>query len=170
MDHQTAGATFGTAYFIPSEDEWYKSAYHKNNGVTGGAANYWDYPTGSDSVPTAVYGGTAAGTAVFYASPVIPTAPADVNNAGGLSPYGTMGQGGNVWEWNEALIGSSRGVRGGCWGDYSDGLASSGGADISPTAENLGFGFRVASVPEPGSIILLVCGAIAALILWRRRK
>ena len=28
--------------------------------------------------------------------------PADITNAGGLSPYGTMGQGGNVWEWMES--------------------------------------------------------------------
>ena len=33
---------------ISSEDEWYKAAYHKNDGVTG---NYFDYPTSSDSVP-----------------------------------------------------------------------------------------------------------------------
>jgi len=36
-------------WVIPSEDEWYKAAYHKNDGVTG---NYWDYPTTSDSVPS----------------------------------------------------------------------------------------------------------------------
>ena len=28
---------------IPTEDEWYKAAYHKNDGVTG---NYFDYATG----------------------------------------------------------------------------------------------------------------------------
>jgi len=33
---------------IPTEDEWYKAAYHKNDGVTG---NYYDYPTGSDTAP-----------------------------------------------------------------------------------------------------------------------
>ncbi len=33
---------------LPSEDEWYKAAYHYNDGVTG---NYYDYPTSSDSVP-----------------------------------------------------------------------------------------------------------------------
>ena len=33
-------------YLIPTENEWYKAAYHKNDGVTG---NYFDYPTGSDS-------------------------------------------------------------------------------------------------------------------------
>ena len=34
---------------IPSEDEWYKAAYHKNDGDTG---NYFDYPTSNDSVPS----------------------------------------------------------------------------------------------------------------------
>ena len=33
-------------YFIPSENEWYKAAYHKNDGVT---ANFWDYPTSKDA-------------------------------------------------------------------------------------------------------------------------
>ena len=36
-------------FWIPSEDEWYKAAYHKNDGVTG---NYFDYPTGSDATPS----------------------------------------------------------------------------------------------------------------------
>src|SRR4029079_10966402 len=49
-------------YFLPSEDEWYKAAYHKSDGLT---ANYWDYATGSNSIPTAVSGGTDSGTAVF---------------------------------------------------------------------------------------------------------
>ena len=35
-------------WVIPSEDEWYKAAYHKNDGVTG---NYWDYPTSSNTLP-----------------------------------------------------------------------------------------------------------------------
>ena len=170
MDHQTAGTTYGTAYFIPTEDEWYKAAYHKNNGVTGGAANYWDYPTGSDSVPTAVYGGTAAGTAVFYGNGVSPNAPANVDNAGGLSPYGTMGQGGNVWEWTEAIIGSWCDARGGNWVYGSDYLvAVSGRVFIDLRNDGYDLGFRVASVPEPGSITLLVCGAIAGLI-WRRGR
>ena len=35
-------------YFLPGEDEWYKAAYHKNDGATG---NFWKYPTSSDTVP-----------------------------------------------------------------------------------------------------------------------
>jgi formylglycine-generating enzyme required for sulfatase activity len=54
-----AGATTGTppaknegaVYWIPSVHEWYKAAYHKGGSADAG---YWDYPTQSDSVPTAV--------------------------------------------------------------------------------------------------------------------
>ena len=35
--------------------------------------------------------------------------------------YGTFDQGGNVWEWNDAMIGTSRGLRGSAW-NYSEGL------------------------------------------------
>jgi len=38
----------GAIWVLPTENEWYKAAYHKNNGVTG---NYWDYATGTNSVP-----------------------------------------------------------------------------------------------------------------------
>ncbi len=34
------------SWVIPSEDEWYKAAYYD-----GGSDVYYDYPTGSDSVP-----------------------------------------------------------------------------------------------------------------------
>jgi len=73
-------------YFLPSEDEWYKAAYHQNDGVT---ANYWDYATGSNSIPTAVASGTTAGTAVYND---VAGSPAAVNNNGGLSAYGRWGR------------------------------------------------------------------------------
>jgi formylglycine-generating enzyme required for sulfatase activity len=150
-----------TVYFIPTEDEWYKAAYYE-----GSTGSYYNYPTGSDNVPTAVTGGTATGTAVCGGQ----SAPADVNNAGGLSPYGTMGQGGNVWEWDETAIGALRGVRGGAFGYVGDYLSASiRGGGVNPSAESPDIGFRVASVPEPGSITLLVAGAIAGLLYWQRR-
>ena len=44
------------------------------------------------------------------------------------SPYGTFDQGGNVWEWNEAVVYEThialRGLRGGSYDDYADSLAS----------------------------------------------
>ncbi len=35
-------------WVIPSEDEWYKAAYHYNDGVTG---NYYNHAKSSDAVP-----------------------------------------------------------------------------------------------------------------------
>jgi formylglycine-generating enzyme len=35
-------------WWIPSENEWYKAAYHKNDGVTG---HYWLYATRSNTLP-----------------------------------------------------------------------------------------------------------------------
>lgn len=69
-------------YFLPSENEWYKAAYHQNDGVT---ANYWDYALGSNSIPTAVASGTGAGTAVYNG---VTGFPAGVDNDGGLSATG----------------------------------------------------------------------------------
>jgi len=41
----------GALYWIPTENEWYKAAYHKSGGRNTG---YWAYATQSDTVPTAV--------------------------------------------------------------------------------------------------------------------
>ncbi|MFV2067535.1 MAG: hypothetical protein ACC645_11190 [Pirellulales bacterium] len=61
-----------------------------------------------------------------------------------LSPYGTYDQGGNVGEWNVAVISSSfRGVRGGSSGNVSFDLAASNRNVVTPTDEGsrgLGFG------------------------------
>jgi formylglycine-generating enzyme required for sulfatase activity len=99
MDHLAAAEAFGTAFFLPTEDEWYKAAYHKNNGVSG---DYWVYPTGSDQEPADV-GSDAFSTG--YAN--YHTGDSDlvaVDAAGSASPYGTIGQGGNVYEWTESVF------------------------------------------------------------------
>jgi len=160
---------------ITSEDEWYKAAYHKNDGDTG---NYFTYPTSSNSLPSNVLGTPTdpGNNATFYnngytiGSPYYRTEVGAHENSD--SPYGTFDQGGNVFEWNEAIIGgSSRGLRGGDWYGNSNNLAASAhGHSGTPTYEIYYYGFRVANVPEPGSLILLVSGAIVALILWKRRK
>jgi len=161
-------------YFLPSVDEWYKAAYH--DASAGIAGTYFNYPTGSDSTPTAVASGIAADTAVYDQN--IATGPADITQAGGLSPYGTMGQGGNVWEWEETDFdltngpppgSSERRNRGGDWFTNSSFLLSSDGAnDVGPSVEVSVFGFRVASVPEPSTLLL---GLLAAMgLLMRRRR
>jgi len=162
-------------WFIPTEDEWYKAAYHKNDGVTG---NYFDYPTASDTVPSNDLmdpdpGNNAnfwRGDDTTIGSPYYMTVVGEFENS--ESPYGTFDQGGNLWEWNETEIyaGSSRGLRGGFWSSFSVNLHASNRNDFDPTNEYDVVGFRVASVPEPGSITLLLFGAVAGWIWWRRRK
>jgi sulfatase modifying factor 1 len=160
-------------YWIPTEDEWYKAAYHKNDGVTG---NYFDYPTGSDSLPSNDLSDPDPGNnANFWQDGYTIDAPYYTTEVGAFknsdSPYGTFDQGGNLWEWNEEVIGSSRGLRGGDWDDDSVHLlASNRNVDGAPTIEFNYIGFRVASVPEPASITLMLCGGLAGLYWWKRRK
>ena len=116
--------------------------------------------------------GTAAGTAVILQNMI--SGPAEITNAGGLSPYGTMAQGGNVQEWQETshdLLNDSeletRQVRGGLWNSFPHALSS-----LSRSSETIGgnnlIGFRVASIiPEPCTLLL---GALANIGLMLRRR
>ena len=155
-------------YWRPSTDEWYKGAYGKADG------SWSNFPNGSNSAPMAVASGTTANTAVYDQS--FTTGPADITNAGGLSAYGTMGQGGNVWEWMETAYdgsnntaGEIRDLRGGSWSDPSYMLDASRHINNDPTSGILHIGFRVASVPEPSALSLLAVG-LGGLALVRRRK
>jgi len=158
-------------YFLPSENEWYKAAYYNRTGT-----NYFLYPTASSSVPTAVASGTNTGTAVFTGNGVTPTQPAVVTAAGGLSPYGTMGQGGNVWEWMETAADGTnttstenRNVRGSRFGAGPNDMQSTAQLALNPANGDINVGFRVASVPEPSTYALLLLGA-GAMYLWKRRQ
>ena len=107
-------------FVLPSADEWHKAAYYDPN-KDGGSGGYWDYPTGSDEEPLPVSWGTHEGTAVYDMPRTDP--PAGVEVAGGLNPYGVMGMGGNVWEYEEVAYDPrderpdrpDDGLRGGAW-------------------------------------------------------
>jgi formylglycine-generating enzyme len=159
-------------YFMSSDDEWYKAAYYDpSSGV------YYDYPTGSDTAPAPVASGTAAGTAV-YAQP-FNQGPTDITIAGGLSPYGTMGQGGNVYQWSETdmdLINDStssigRTVRGGDWFGGSSNLLSTS-RKLSANSQDSNISFRVTSIPEPSAILLAGFAAVGLfeLVALRYRR
>jgi len=183
LPHATAATTLGVpvAYFIPTEDEWYKAAYHKNDGVT---ENYWDYPTKSDVPNTPgrdMDEATNPGNnANYYTTSYLLGSPPYYRTEVGefqlsTSPYGTFDQGGNVWEWNETQIAANRGVRGGSFGSFGGYYLQS---DVryfgAPTFEFDSVGFRVASItgviPEPGSVALLALGAGMAVAVRRRTR
>jgi sulfatase modifying factor 1 len=154
-------------YFLPSENEWYKAAYFNPSG-----SNYFLYPTGSDTQPTPVLGGTNSNTAVFNLGG---PGPAAVTNAGGLSPYGTMAQGGNMTEWIETAFDGNnesayenRTIRGGGWGSFEGALNSATRGSDGPQSDN--YAFRVASVPEPSTYALLLMAGAGALWWARRRR
>ena len=176
-------------YRLPSESEWYKAAYYQPAAAGGDADGYWLYPTGSNAIPNSRNGSVSdANSGNFYRS-VAPAADG-VNDGyavsgstsfpGGnaLTPvgaytasdsyYGTFDQGGNVFEWNDAINSSSRGRRGGSWNGNESTLRSSYRYGLDPAIENNDVGFRIATVPEPTvSVSLILAGG---LLLARRKR
>lgn len=148
---------------IPSDDEWYKSAYHKNDGATG---NYFGYPTSADSPPSKDLVDPDPGNSATYynggytiGSPYYRTEVGAHENS--VSPYGTYDQGGNVWEWNESIVHDAFfGMRGGSYAySYSSAdfyLHASYRGFNDPTRDGNAIGFRVALIPEPGTVVLLL--------------
>lgn len=143
-------------WVVPSEDEWHKAAYHKNDGVTG---NYWDFPTATDAPPSNDLLWPDPGNNANFddngytiGAPFYRTEAADFENS--ESAYGTFDQGGNVWEWTEAIIhGSYRGFRGGSFFFprlFLQANVRDGG--YLPSYEDYTYGFRVVRVPRRGDL------------------
>ncbi len=160
----------GANFYLPSENEWYKTAY-----FDGDALSYNTFAT--SGTPSAVTGGTDPDTAVY--GNAFSVGPALVDEAGGASPYGTFGMNGNALEWMESSVdglngaaSDPRSVRGGSWTTASVlALASTVSTNNNPGTENANLGFRVASttgIPEPSGVLLVLLGT--ALLTLRRRR
>lgn len=169
----------GATWFLPSEDEWYKAAYHQPAELGGDGDSYWLYPTRSNSAPTLA----TADASGNISNPGVNVANyqdgaswnglinfTTVGSAGPLSDsfYGTADQGGNLYEWNEATDPwSFPSVRGGSINVTSGGLESGPGYQLDPASEvGYGVGFRVATVPEPGTAVLAIIGCA---LIWCSR-
>lgn len=164
----------GATIRIPSEDEWYKAAYYQPAAQGGDTDNYWLYPTASNTLDGNMIG--VANSANYYDGNYakdqngLPSYLTDAGayGANSASYYGTSDQGGNVWEWNDAVIGSSRGLRGGLWFLGEDSLRSSARVSGPPEVEGGNVGFRLAGIPEPSVSLLVLFGG--GLGLARRRR
>jgi hypothetical protein len=151
---------------MTSEDEWYKAAYYDPNKLGPNQPGYWDYPTKSNAKPgrdmtEATNPGNNAncfgiGIPFPIDSPYYTTLAGEFELS--ESPYNTFDQGGNAWEWNEAIMSDSSGSSGAMRGSsfwYAINVMRGTCRYYSPvlrTYEDSNVGFRVASVPEPGSI------------------
>jgi hypothetical protein len=110
IDSNTITRNPGATFFLTSEDEWYKAAYYD------GVSDYFGYPTGSDNEILCVPPENDTGNAGNCWPATSPLGSVTEVGAYTLSPSpsGTFDQGGNVWEWNEAIINVvDRGIRGG---------------------------------------------------------
>jgi formylglycine-generating enzyme len=145
IDRASSISTYGTTYVIPTEDEWYKAAYFKPDG-----SGYSLYANGTDTAPI-------SGLNSNYNWVI--DSPWNVGT-GTMEQNGTFDMMGNVWEWNEtALYGSTRVIRGGSYGDLDGSFCSSYQYYGSPDGEYVIFGFRVAEIPEPATLLLVGLGA-----------
>jgi formylglycine-generating enzyme required for sulfatase activity len=143
-------------YFLPSLNEWHKAAYYDAS-----AGVYYDYPTGSNAVPDGIdFVGDTVFDAVFDDG-AFNAAPNEITNVGVLSPFGTVGQGGNVTEWLETAFDRGNDVpaedrreNGGTWNGIDTGLfAPNGRTGLPPTFQSVALGLRISSqVPEPHSL------------------
>jgi len=111
----------GAKWFLPSDDEWFKAAYHKNDGITG---NYYEYPTAANDVPT-IATANANGDVSNPGSNVVNYRLGagwngltgnltTVGSTESPSAYGTFDQAGNLDEWNETVITCLSNASGGC--------------------------------------------------------
>jgi ELWxxDGT repeat protein len=150
-----------SAHFaLPTEDEWYKTAYYQTSTHT-----YVAYPI---IVPGAIFCTTPQGSKNAANCGDAVGDSVNVASYGAPSPNGTLDQGGNVWEWTESKSGADRRIRGGGFHSPDSELSSANsGLDADPLVEDADLGFRV---PEPARTWQLLAGIAALTFLHRRRK
>lgn len=145
-------ANIGAQVYIPSENEWYKAAYY--NAAT---TSYSLYPNGQNTISTADANYSSSGSTNVG------------NYSADASSYGTFDQGGNALEWNDSVhSGTQRGLRGAAWSNSETSLRSSTRSSNAPPTEFFAIGFRVASVPEPTSMLLSMFAG--GMMLIRRKR
>jgi len=170
VTNPNTGAT--PTFFIPSEDEWYKSSYYSPIKNGANSPGYYVYPTQTDAMPTNIESSTGTNNAnyiqgVLYSVTQVATYYptqnyiSDVNSfAGSPSFYGTLSQGGILYQWND-LNGTPslfRGLRGGFWAGGPITLQKSCYSNVVALREDNDVGFRLSTItgntPTPTPVIV----------------
>ena len=179
-------------FSIPNENEWFKAAYYSPNYGGVGIPGYYAYATQSNTAPGNVVGSATnqANYALGEVFSVTQSATYDgsqnyLTDVGAFTSsgsfYGTFDQSGNVSQWNDldglAPSGSSRGLRGGFWGNFGPiDVSSSGSFLADPSYYGANVGFRLASpvsaVPEidPNGLSAALGLIVGGLGLLERRR
>jgi formylglycine-generating enzyme required for sulfatase activity len=167
----------GATVWIPTENEWFKAAYYDPTHMSG-AGGYWLHANQSNSMTANTIG--APGAANYYDGDYVGSGTSSLPSGNALtdvgayapesqSYYGLNDMAGNLWEWNDAVIGSSRVRRGGSWVDQVESnLRSSVRDGVNPSIEPYQIGFRLASIPEPSTTLLTL--VFTTGLLCRRRR
>ena len=145
----------GAQAWIPNEDEWYKAAYHHPRFSGGPPGHYWRYPTRSDAVPTiGKPGDTGPNVGIYIVDWEKPGGISPVGSLPGcLSHYGTLDQGGSVWEWIEATVfDAQRVLRGGSALTTHEKMLKQARSNVPPSRRYPDVGFRVARAAPPPTI------------------
>lgn len=157
-------------YLLPSADEWYKAAYYKGGGTNAG---YWKYPLSSNTPPQSGPPCCTANGANIVANGIFavpgPVHLTDVGAYGTQSPYGMFDMAGNVFQYSDTFGRITPNLAeewGGSWITGADATDYIGSGGSTPANGYDDIGFRIAMVPEPGSLTLAALAALG-LFAWR---
>jgi sulfatase modifying factor 1 len=154
--------------WIPSEDEWYKAAYHHPEAEGGPPGSYWLYPTRSHEPPLfRPAGARDPGSANFLDESVAGRLPDDIGRRPrsefvhlfpvgsfpeAASFYGTLDQGGNAWEWTDSVVfATQRVLRGGSMAHRITKLRATVRSSAAADRQYGDTGFRLARRVPPSS-------------------
>ncbi len=145
MSSATPNRNANAIFVLPTHDEWVKAGHYDPNSP---GDHYWTYQTRSDAIPTlaSVAGNGNVDNPGVNVANYLSSRTNIVGDCGVLSNshYGTADQGGNVFEWLENLVGSSRAVRGGSYAGNSGPLSIMFSTSNVVDAKRVDYGFRVA--------------------------
>jgi sugar lactone lactonase YvrE len=185
--------TQGTNNYTFSAWDSSDSGYNASNPFRNSNAFYY-LPTESEWVKAAYWNGTTLQTyANVFASDLVSGMPDpakwNYTEYNGRTPWnvgsgsqelnGTYDMMGNLWEWMESPAYSYYDydgtdlycvLRGGSFLNALDCVRATNRGIGHSAGESGEIGFRVASVPEPGSLIMLPGIALTALLYWWRKR